>query len=230
MASGRGTEIVYLNNQRDKWDLVHSIERLRLKYPSEQVVRFIKSNFSSDISNTRILDLGCGSGRHVAYLLGAGYQVAGMDISQESVACTQSIIASNGWSADVVQGSMTQLPYKDQSFDGLICHGVLLYLKVIDIQAAINEMFRVMKPGARALIVVRSVKDMRYGKGDELGDNTFLITDNFTNEEGMVMHFFTEEEIRSLFASFTNVQVGISEMSMKSLEDYNSDYIIIVTK
>ncbi|QAY67769.1 class I SAM-dependent methyltransferase [Paenibacillus protaetiae] len=221
---------MYLQQQEQKWDVLHRNENLRLKYPSEQVIRFIKSSFKGSPENFHIADLGCGSGRHVLFLLNEGFRVSGMDISRESIDYLTGIAAPYRNKADLQQGSLTELPYSDASLDGVICHGVLLYLNADDIQKAIGEIHRVLKPGGKAIIVVRSIHDMRYGKGTAVEEHTYQLTDNFTNEEGMVMHFFTVEEIHRLFRPFASMQIGISEMSMGSLEQYNSDYIVIVTK
>lgn len=51
---------------RQQWINLHKNKRYRPKYPSEIVVQFVFRNFSSD-GKTKVLDLGCGAGRHVFF-------------------------------------------------------------------------------------------------------------------------------------------------------------------
>ncbi|MNR65504.1 hypothetical protein D3C85_1885690 [compost metagenome] len=54
--------------------------------------------------------------------------------------------------------------------------------------------------------------------------------DDSTNEEGMIMYFFDEEDIQEIFASFHNITIGINKFSADSITTYNSDYLITITK
>jgi cyclopropane fatty-acyl-phospholipid synthase-like methyltransferase len=219
----------YIDQHEDKWDQLHSVKQSRLIYPTESVIRFIRSSFSSN-SNANLLDLGCGSGRHMLYAAREGYHVSGLDLSLESVQMTKELLDTYGYSGEVVQGSLTDVPFNNDTFDGIVCYGVLLYLKRNDIIKAVQEIHRLLKAGGKAFIVVRSINDLRVNLGKEIEANTYQITSNETNEEGMVMYFFNEEEIRAIFAIFKNIQIGFHNFNTNSLVSYHSDYLITVTK
>lgn len=220
---------MYLATNEERWNEVHSSQFSKLKYPNETVVRFVKTQFHIP-SKTHILDLGCGSGRHIFFLSNEGYQVSGIDFSKPCVDYVNSMLDKMNIDGRVQEGSVTSLPYPDNSFDGIICHGVLLYLCQSDIVRSIQEIHRTLKAGGKALVVVRQIQDLRYGKGNEIEPNTFRMTDNGTNEEGMLMHFFSIEEVHDLFVNFSEVRVGIHDFTMISVEQYNSDLIVTITK
>lgn len=52
------------NINKEQWIALHQNKRYRPKYPSETVVQFVFRNFIRD-GKTKVLDLGCGAGRHV---------------------------------------------------------------------------------------------------------------------------------------------------------------------
>ena len=52
---------------REQWIDLHKNKRYRPKYPSETVVQFVFRNFERD-GKTKVLDLGCGAGRHVFFM------------------------------------------------------------------------------------------------------------------------------------------------------------------
>jgi SAM-dependent methyltransferase len=111
------------------------------------------------VPGSRLLDLGCGEGRHVRitrYM--KGVLGIGLDIGTEEVHKTKDVLheldampveaggshdAAGGWG--VVRGSGYELPFPDGSFDCVIISEVLEHLHEDDL--AISELSRVLKPG-----------------------------------------------------------------------------------
>ncbi|MGH2514609.1 MAG: class I SAM-dependent methyltransferase, partial [Ktedonobacterales bacterium] len=103
--------------------------------------------------DARVLDLGGGMGR-VAVSLAHTYHVDLADIStamlqQAEARAEQANVASGHLSTHVVDASQS-LPYADANFDLVVCLDLLVHLS--DPQAAIQEIFRVLRPGGLALI------------------------------------------------------------------------------
>ncbi len=100
----------------------------------------------------RVLDLGCGEGRHVisAYLEGAG-QAVGVDLSLDDLRTTAEKFAEFRQPEDpersfgLASANALQLPFADDSFDKVICSEVLEHIP--DYRAALGEIRRVLKPG-----------------------------------------------------------------------------------
>ena len=105
------------------------------------------------IDGESVLDVGCGTGllfEQEARLVGGGGRAEGIDASDDMLALARSRCESLP-QANLQQGSATQLPFDDASFDALSCTQVLLY--VDDLQAALDEFYRVLKPGGRIAII-----------------------------------------------------------------------------
>jgi SAM-dependent methyltransferase len=102
--------------------------------------------------NDRILDLGCGEGRHAisAYML-ADVEAVGIDLSQKDLTTTRErhqefLMPDNKNRSLVISvASGAALPFADDSFDKVICSEVLEHIP--DYRAVLSEIERVLKPG-----------------------------------------------------------------------------------
>jgi SAM-dependent methyltransferase len=108
---------------------------------------------------SRVLDLACGSGRHiVATRWISGVTGVGLDLGGDEVRATVETLenmdrtepSEGGTARDagpwfVVQGDTYRLPFEDECFEHVIAAEVLEHLHEDD--AALNEMMRVLKPG-----------------------------------------------------------------------------------
>jgi SAM-dependent methyltransferase len=93
---------------------------------------------------TRLLDIACGSGLSLRMAAGTGASVSGIDASEELLAVARARIPE----ADLRIGSMFALPWPDESFDaGMSINGIWG-----GCAAALDEAFRVLRPGARLAI------------------------------------------------------------------------------
>ena len=101
----------------------------------------------------RILDIGCGEGRHIieagrqkdSLCLGADYILDNLVKTREKARFHQSIGDFSCKSMDFSCMDAANLPFKDKSFDVIICSEVLEHIP--DDKAAAAELIRVLKPG-----------------------------------------------------------------------------------
>jgi SAM-dependent methyltransferase len=94
----------------------------------------------------RLLDVGCGTGHHMASLRERGFEVAGVDGSVEMIAHAR----ANNPGAQIKVADVDSLPFPDSSFDFVLCIEVLRYLP--DFTRCVNEIARVLKPGGVCLV------------------------------------------------------------------------------
>jgi ubiquinone/menaquinone biosynthesis C-methylase UbiE len=93
----------------------------------------------------RALDVGCGTGYYLGALRERGFEVAGVDGSEEMLKHAR---ASHP-GVDLQRGDVESLPFPTASFDLVLCVEVLRYLP--DPTACIAEMARVLRPGGVCL-------------------------------------------------------------------------------
>lgn len=100
-----------------------------------------------DVAGKKILDLGCGTGRHAILLARAGAIVTGVDFSEEMLAVARTNAA--GLNIDIINAEIHAVPLQDQ-FDLILCSLVLSHLP--NLLPAMQEMSRLLRPGGRIII------------------------------------------------------------------------------
>lgn len=104
----------------------------------KDILPFIRAHF---IKGTNVLDIGCGSGYGSAKLNEAGYQITGVDISKEMIRLATQFRKHAPIS--FIQADANELPFADQSFDGVMSINVLEWTNIP--VEALAELTRVLK-------------------------------------------------------------------------------------
>ena len=122
--------------------------------PRIQHVRVLLK-FFGDLTDKCVLDVGCGKGRFARVLQeqNPGTVIWGLDISEEMLRFVPAGIHT-------VAGSMTELPFPDSTFNGVYATESLEH--AVEIERAVEEMCRVLKPGGKLLIVDKNAE--HWGK------------------------------------------------------------------
>jgi SAM-dependent methyltransferase len=104
----------------------------------------------------RLLDAGCGEGRHCFGALDRGVDVVGLDLDFAGLRAHRERLSirakENGCRAIFVQGNAFHLPFPDASFDKVICSEVMEH--VHDYRGAARELARVTKPGGKLAVTI----------------------------------------------------------------------------
>lgn len=102
----------------------------------------------------RVLDAGCGYGRIAIPLAARGYRVSGLDLSAPLLISAREAALTQGVRLPLVTGDMTRLPFRDASFDAVICLWSAYYevLDPTDQVRTLAEMWRVLDDRGLALI------------------------------------------------------------------------------
>jgi SAM-dependent methyltransferase len=117
----------------------------------------------------RILDAGCGNGRHSVPLARAGYRVVALDRSRPLLAAAWRA-AGGAPRPYFVRGSYAALPFAGGAFDTVLCLGTALgYLGEEGDRAALREFRRVLAPGGRLVIETLHREELgaRLGEHEE---------------------------------------------------------------
>lgn len=93
-------------------------------------------------SRRSVLEIGCGPGRDGQAIAAAGFDYTGVDLAPASVEACRSL----GLEARV--GSVLELPFEAGSFDAGWTMSTLLHIADDDLDQALAEIFRVLRPGA----------------------------------------------------------------------------------
>jgi SAM-dependent methyltransferase len=108
----------------------------------------------------RVLDLGCGFGRHAFEAARRGASVVALDAGPDEVAQVRGTFAAMIEAGEIpadhpataVQGDALSLPFEDGTFDRVIASEVLEHIP--DDAAAMRELARVLRPGGAMAVTV----------------------------------------------------------------------------
>lgn len=108
----------------------------------------------------RVIDMGCGAGRHAYEMYRLGADVIAFDQDGDELANVLELFGAMkeagevpaGASADIKEGDALQLPFADGEFDRVVASEILEHIH--DDVTAIKELIRVLRPGGTMAITV----------------------------------------------------------------------------
>lgn len=109
-----------------------------------------------NFGSRNVVDIGCGNGAFIAefHKRYPSAAISGLDYSGEMVRCSQ----ERNPFAKVTEGDAENMPFEDQSFDGVSCHMSIHHYP--HPESALHEMHRILKPDG--LVVINDLTGPRW--------------------------------------------------------------------
>jgi ubiquinone/menaquinone biosynthesis C-methylase UbiE len=170
----------------------------------------------------RVLEVGCGQGADLWQFAKAGAQVYGVDLTAKHCQITRDFVGVMDGHARVTQGNAVRLPFRDASFDLVYSFGVLLLVE--DLDAAVAEIHRVLKPGGTVITMFYNSQSLHYyvktlayygiacDMEDLLGPRRLV--DWFTDGFGYPRTYHqTPDSLRKAFDRFTIERIAVRNLT-----------------
>ncbi|HEY5351558.1 MAG TPA: class I SAM-dependent methyltransferase [Streptosporangiaceae bacterium] len=152
----------------------------------------------------RLLDLGCGAGRHAFEALRRGASVVALDADEAELRGVRDMAGAMaaagevpaGADARTVRGDATRMPFPDGAFDRVIAAEVLEHIP--DDRRALREIARVLRPGGQVAVTVPAWLPERI---------CWRLSDDYHNVPGGHVRIYTRAEMETKLAQ-AGLQVG----------------------
>ena len=112
------------------------------------------------LKGKKVLDLGCGVGTMFEQFSSMGLDITGLDLAPKHVYLTSERARLFNLRGRVFHGDAESLPFADSSFDFVYSFGVIHHSP--NTQRSLDQIFRVLKPGGRFLVMVYNRHSYHY--------------------------------------------------------------------
>lgn len=173
----------------------------------------------------KILDLGCGLGNNLIPMLVVGFDIEGIDMSEEAIKKAQANLNKIKKTAKLKVGFLQKLPYQNNEFDGIICIQTLAHGKTRDVKKAVSETTRVLRSGGLIFLTLtgRTAKGkVRYclvQTAKRIEGRVYVPTQGA--EIGIPHFIFDKATIIKMFEDYRILKIG---------KDYNDYYSVLAIK
>lgn len=168
----------------------------------------------------RILVPGSGYGRNSRLFSTCGFDVTGIEISEEACALARQYDPDT----KLHNGSFLENDFVHGPYEGIYCFNVLqLFLKP-ERTRFVRKSAQLLSPDGLMFFTGVSDQDPSFGQGDQVEENTFAV------KPDKILHYFTLADLRTHFAEFKILEVGELEdevsHTLYGLKRYRIRYIL----
>ena len=161
-------------------------------------------NFFKEKKINNIIELGAGLGRDSIFFAKNNIKIQALDYSSSGIKIINHKIKKDNLSNYIstkLFDVREKLPFQDNSVDA--CYSHMLYcmaLTIADLQKLNNEIHRILKPNGLNIYTVRHTNDGDYKNGKYIGEDLY-------ENDGFIVHYFSEEKVNSLLNGFKNINL-----------------------
>jgi ubiquinone/menaquinone biosynthesis C-methylase UbiE len=173
----------------------------------------------------RLLEVGCGTGTDLLQFARGGSSVVGIDLTPRSIEITRQRFRVYDLTGEFAIGDAEDLAFPDNSFDVVYSFGVIHHTP--NTQRAVSEIYRVLRPGGRAIVMLYNRASLNYW-GSIILKHGLIRGELFrsTPAEIMSRHVeysesgatplvkaYTRSEARRLFSKFGDCRIGVRQLT-----------------
>ena len=184
----------------------------------------------NEFAGAHLLEVGCGMGTDLLQFARGGAQVTGLDLTPRSIEISRQHLTVYGEKGDFAVADCETLPFANESFDVVYANGVLHHTP--DTAVAVCEIYRVLRPGGQARVMLYHRRSFAYWgevilghgilKGEFLrGNSPAQIMSKYVefNEGGgcPLVKVYSRGQARRLFSMFQEVKVQVNQLTRPEL-------------
>ena len=176
------------------------------------------------LEGKKVLEIGCGGGLVASDIARSGAKLTAIDLTQTAINTTTERFSQMKLKGDIRQADAENMPFNDASFEFVVSWGVIHHSG--NMQKIVDEIYRVLKPGGRAFIMVYSKNSLRYRifvpfwlgvmRGKLLTSSVEEIAGQIT--DGAIARHLDERMAQTMFAKFAKIDITYTDEEMTTLK------------
>ncbi len=200
------------------------------RYPPEELVRFVMRHYGQAPDRWRvcILEVGCGTGANLWFMAREGFNAWGIDAAHAAIARAQERRDVERVSYRLTRLEALELAglFKEASVDAVIDVCCLQHNRAADIQAIVDQMHAVLKPGGRIFAMMVQAGSWGDGLGICVEPGTYTDIPEGPAAGVGLTRFSTDVDVEQYFAAFGDLSVEYSGWTMQDRTQYWAHWVI----
>lgn len=169
------------------------------------------------LQGKKVLEIGCGAGLVSSHIAKSGAKLYAIDLTEQAITITKKRFELKKLSGMIQQMDAEKLEFENNSMDTVISWGVIHHSG--NMTAIINEIYRVLRPGGLAYIMVYNKNSLRYNiycrfwlglmKLKLLNNSVEQIAGSIT--DGFIARHLNSSEFRTMTDKYSSVSITFSD-------------------
>ncbi len=202
-----------------EWDDIFAERGRFFTEPHADIERVVRVFRNHDVE--RVLDLGCGTGRHLVYLAKSKFEVHGFDVSPKALSLARDWLEEECLTAHLLRHRMEDpFPFEDDFFDAVISTQVIHHNRIDGIRFTVSEIERVLRRDGVLFVTFPRLSQVPDSgsmdwKLEPIEPGTYIPRSG--PEAGILHHYFTVEEVHEVFRGFKILDLYVGHTGHRCL-------------
>ena len=148
-----------IHNPKYKRMLLRKTKTLKNLKGYKRTVSLLEKLIGGDRKNNKIMEIACGMGFHILEINSKGWNITGLEIDPNLVSLVNETANYFGLEPCAIIGDACNIPVADDSYD--VVYSKSFFEHVYDVDLALREQIRILKPGGKLIIIDGNLLDFR---------------------------------------------------------------------
>ncbi len=167
--------------------------------PPEELVELVESG---KIKPCKVIDIGCGEGFYSIYLASKGFDVLGIDISENAIKYAKENAKKKGVNVRFITMDLYNLSELKEKFDFVLEWAILHSVPFEKREKYVESVSHLLNKEGKYLSICFNEKDTKFGN---IGERIRLVPESARAIMGTKMYFSSLDELKELFGPYFKI-------------------------
>lgn len=217
---------MHTNNWNTYWGKSEQLDYWRI--PAPEVIEFLSQ--VDKTKHKKVLDLGCGLGRHSLLFAENGFEVCALDYSSVALSEIERISREKKLEIKPLLGTYQDQQFEENSFDIILSFNALYHGTKAEFSNAISQCRCYLKNEGLLFFTCPTRKDGKSGSGEKIEEHTYASLNSV--HSGDIHYFSDEDDINEFTEGFEVISKEIKEHYWlhNGIEQFSSFWVVSAQK